>query len=285
MLNLKLVPPVIALCLAATAAAVADEGSPAPDYDKDGTVELGPIDPGTPDQWDPGDDDSDTDYDPDTGSTDDGGDDDSDDVPCMGAGPGGPGAPGDPGGPVGDNGPGGGCGFIDPGDDPEGNGPTPIMVDPGELAQRTLETLPLPAPEVHMAPAGMGGAPSLVNLPTWLWIDGGWGPLSKSATAGQTTVTVMVESVRVDYDMGAGSTSCGGPGTAWRGGNRVHSPSGCDFTYSSAGEYDTSAVIQFQADWTCSGFCLANEGTLGVVAGPASSSSVQVSERQSVVVD
>lgn len=259
---------VAALCLVLVSVGPASAGGDI-DFDPNqNDIELGPSDPGDPDTWNSG-------YDgyeetPDTGTSDTSDTNVEDDDPCLGdaelINP-------------------GTCGWFS-GPTPEGEeGPGPVWVDPGELAQSVLDELPLPAPEVRMAPAGTGGAPSLVNLPTWLWVDGGWESLSKSATAGQTTVAVTVEPVRVDWGMGEGSVSCSGPGTPWTGGNEEHSPSGCDYTYVATGDYDTSATIQFQADWTCTGFCLADSGTLGVVAGPSTSTPVEVSERQSVVIE
>lgn len=160
--------------------------------------------------------------------------------------------------------------------------------NPAVLSQRALDQMLLTVPDIHVAPAPP--AQTYVGLETWLWMPSGqWAPLTKSVTAGSTTVTVTAEPLRVRWDMGTGSTVCYGAGRAWIVGQMpADASSSCQFTYEQVsafqpdGKFGVSATITFDARWTCSGTCLAPAGSLGEVEGLPGTSAIQVGERQSV---
>jgi hypothetical protein len=160
--------------------------------------------------------------------------------------------------------------------------------DPAVLAKRALGELKLTVPTIRMAPAPPDK--TYVGLETWLWMPAGqWATLTKSVTAGGTTVTVTAEPRKVNWDMGAGSTSCYDAGRAWVAGQMQNGAStSCQYTYERVSDFQPDkkftvlATISFRATWACSGNCLADEGTLGNVDGLPGGSTVQVGERQSV---
>ena len=161
--------------------------------------------------------------------------------------------------------------------------------DPGELADSSLGQLGLKTAEVRTAP----GAPSVgvVGVETWLWVPAAqWVTLSKTVTAGATSVTVTAVPERVTWDVGPETTVCTGPGRAWIAGMGDPAATSCGYTYAttSKGEPDgafvVSARIGYRVDWTCTGSCLAPSGSLGVVDAPAGASSLRVVQRQTVVV-
>lgn len=168
------------------------------------------------------------------------------------------------------------------------NGEDPEPPDPAVLARRAMGELRLTSPAIRLAPSPP--AKTYVGLETWLWIPARqWAPLTKSVTAGATTVTVTAAPQSVAWRLGGGGTTCRGPGRAWVAGRMSEEAStDCDFVFDrvSSGEpggrFRVSATITFRADWTCSGSCLAGEGTLGDVVGPTAQTAIRVSERQSV---
>lgn len=161
--------------------------------------------------------------------------------------------------------------------------------DPAVLAEEAIDTLRLPFPQANYSPDPP--VEGLVNLQYWLWVDEEqWRSLSESVTARQTTVTATVEPVEVVWDMGEGVEPCAGPGEVWREGLGQGAESECGYTYAHTsryepgGIYDTSAVIRYEASWTCEGDCLSDGGDLGVLESPAASEELAVTERQSVVI-
>jgi hypothetical protein len=171
---------------------------------------------------------------------------------------------------------------------PNGVGAAAPPPDPAVLARRALERMVLTVPDVHLAPAPP--AKTYVGLETWLWLPAQqWAALTESVTAGGTTVTVTAEPRRVVWEMGAGSTVCYDPGRVWVIGQMSESSTtSCQYTYEQVSDFQpdqrfqVAATIVFRADWTCSGDCLADSGSLGEVEGLPGRSAIRVGERQSV---
>ncbi len=170
---------------------------------------------------------------------------------------------------------------------PNGDAPPP---DPADLARKALDELKLATPDAHLAPAPP--AQTYVGLDTWMWMPPGqWSTLKKSVKAGDTTVTVVAVPMSVLWDMGPGSTTCYSAGREWK---PKQMPKGattdCSYKYTKISDFEPgkkfqiSSTITYQANWTCDGECLANEGDLGQVPGPAGGAAISVGERQSVVV-
>jgi hypothetical protein len=135
---------------------------------------------------------------------------------------------------------------------PNGQAPGAAAVGPSpqELAERARRQLALPTPSISASPAGA----QLVNLPTWLWLSGGWEPVSATAAVPGVEVTATAAPTSVTWSMGDGtSVTCTGAGTPFRPGTdpRAESPD-CGHTYraSSAGQPAGAYAVTTTVKWT-----------------------------------
>lgn len=128
---------------------------------------------------------------------------------------------------------------------------------PAELAQMARQQLRLIAPRIAVNPAGE----QLVNLPTWLWLSGGWAPISATASVPGVSVTAVAAPTSVDWSMGDGSVvPCPGSGTPFVPGTdtRASSPD-CGYTYrtSSASQpnqaFAVTATVHWRVSWSGAG--------------------------------
>ncbi len=138
-------------------------------------------------------------------------------------------------------------------------------VDPRVVALQAENSLRLPTPDLHFNPA----ASSVVNLPTWLWIDPSiWHPLSVTATAGSVSATAVATPVSVTWQTGdGGQVVCGGPGRPFDFALPVdEQETGCQHTYlaSSLGQpspdgdpdhaaYQVRATVTWSVSWVAVG--------------------------------
>ena len=168
-------------------------------------------------------------------------------------------------------------------------GPPPV--DPRALALQAENSLQLPAPVVHLNPSGA----SIVNLPTWLWIDASiWHSQSVSASAGPVSATAVATPVSVSWSMGdGGGLNCDGPGTPFLPAQPVSGQStGCAYTFArtSAGEpssdgnpndgaFDVTATVTWSVSWTAQG--AAGGGTLPTLF-TSTSTPVRVEQVESI---
>jgi len=178
-----------------------------------------------------------------------------------------------------------------------------VVVDAEDEAEQAFEQLALETANVHMAPGPP--LPTYPNLETWIWVPSSqWQTLEIEVNAGATTVYVEAQPVRIDIDSGErdqmkysataidSTFSCSGPGRVWHEslGDDAETPCGYTYMTTSADNpaggdtYELTASIVYEGSWTCVGQCSADGGSLGEAAGPTSSQSVDVQERQSVVV-
>jgi hypothetical protein len=148
---------------------------------------------------------------------------------------------------------------------PDQAGATAPVVDPHQVALQAENSLHLPVPLLHFNPSG----PSVVNLPTWLWIDPSvWHRYSVTASVGTVSATAVATPESVTWEMGDGGVVvCVGPGHPFEvglpaGGQRT----ACSFTYgtSSIGQlspdanpddaaYTVRATITWAVSWTAQG--------------------------------
>ncbi|MBI2169369.1 MAG: hypothetical protein HYU28_07705 [Actinobacteria bacterium] len=159
-------------------------------------------------------------------------------------------------------------------------------VDPAVLARQAADRVPIPAPTIGMSPSP--DDEQVVNLPTWLWLDGaGWQPVSASASAGGVSVSATASPQRVIWDMGNGDrVECDGPGTAYDRSRPAKGQStDCEYVYreSSArapdGTFTVTASVLWGVSWTVTG--APGGGSLGPVER-SSSVAVRVAEIQAV---
>jgi hypothetical protein len=152
-------------------------------------------------------------------------------------------------------------------------------VDPAVVGQQAVSELVMPTPTIEMAPPA--GAPQLVNVAAWLWIDpGAWAALSATATTGPVTATATATPVRVVWDMGNGAqVTCDGPGTPYSPAYPT-ATTGCSYTWTQAGSFSVTATVYWQVSWTATG--APGGGNLGMQAGPAAQVTVEVTESQAI---
>jgi hypothetical protein len=158
-------------------------------------------------------------------------------------------------------------------------------VDPAQLARDARDRVPLPAPGIGMNPAP--SQDQLVQLATWLWIDGAqWHPVTASASADGVSSTVTATPARVVWNMGDGaSVTCAGPGSAYDPAHPDATPP-CSYTYkrSSAGQpgsaFKVTATTVWQVTWVASG--AAGGGDLGTVQRTSAPVTVRVAEAQAI---
>lgn len=170
---------------------------------------------------------------------------------------------------------------------PPGTSPGPP--DPGVLAQQATGTLRLATAQVHTAP--QHPARSYVGVENWLWVpESQWATLTKTVTAGGTSVTVTAEPERVMWEMGPETQTCYAAGREWRSGMGDAATTTCGYTYraTSASEPDgvfaIAATIRYRVEWVCAGACPRGSGTLGLVDAPAGTGVLRVLQRQTVVI-
>lgn len=147
-------------------------------------------------------------------------------------------------------------------ENPPGYNGTPSVIP--QLWQEAINALGMRGPDITMAPPN-GGA--LVNLPVWLWTETGgttWptdDPLHASAAASGQRVDAWAEPLRIEWNLGDGSTPliCHGPGQAWQPGLDFLSPGECHHVYrrhsrnQPNGSYQVTAITTWRVWWHING--------------------------------
>lgn len=123
-----------------------------------------------------------------------------------------------------------------------------------ELAQQAIASIPLPGPQIGIAPDPSGAG--LVGLPVWLWtenVEATWGPVPGQATIpGVITVTARAQAARITWDMGDGNTVvCENPGTPYQAtfGSEPSPTCGHVYAATSVGQPDGRFTITATSDW------------------------------------
>jgi hypothetical protein len=155
--------------------------------------------------------------------------------------------------------------------------------DPQLLAEQARKYLPLPAPAPRMSPAG----DQIVNLPSWLWVDGPWEPKTSTVAVPGVSVTVTAVPVSVVWSMGDGTeVTCAGPGTPYEPSRPdADQLTSCSHTYtrSSAEQpgdhYTVTVSVRWSASWAVVG--APGGGDLGTITR-ATSFPVRVGEVQAL---
>ena len=171
---------------------------------------------------------------------------------------------------------------------PRGGGPV-ALPDPGELAEQAVGLLRLEAADVRTAP--LDPARTFVGVENWLWVpESQWATLTKTVTAGGTSVTVAAKPDRVSWELGTEAKTCYDSGREWKVGMTDDAVTTCGYEYEVTshsapdGAFRLSAAIGYQVDWVCTGACTSDSGTLGLVDAPVGFGRLRVLQRQTVVV-
>jgi hypothetical protein len=147
---------------------------------------------------------------------------------------------------------------------------------PAQVAAQAIEQLPLPLPQIGLAPAP--DTTALVGLPVWLWVQGQtWSEVSRTASAGSISVTATATPDRVEWDMGDGSSvTCYTAGRPYTSGGT----SSCTHTYeraSQSGPYPITATVYWDISWSGGG------ASGGQTLTRSSESALAVGESQAIV--
>jgi hypothetical protein len=125
---------------------------------------------------------------------------------------------------------------------------------------------------------------SVVKIPTWLWIDDPWEPITDTETRGGISVSVTATPTKVTWNTGDDSQlECPDAGIPWQRG-AAEGSTNCSHTYtrSSADQpnaaYQLTATTQWVFTWTLNGTPQSPFGTYE----PTTSTSHQVGEIQIV---
>lgn len=132
-----------------------------------------------------------------------------------------------------------------------------LQLSPADAARLARAHLRLPEPTLAANPAGT----QLVNLPTWLWLTGGWDTVTATASVPGAAVTATAHPNSATWAMGDGATvTCTGPGTAFHAGADPRSASpDCGHTYrqSSASQprdaYEVAVTVHWSVTWAGAG--------------------------------
>ena len=154
------------------------------------------------------------------------------------------------------------------------------VIDPGTLARRAFNELPLIYPRPRTAPPAT--ANQLVGVRTWLWVDpADWHPLSATAAIGGLSATVTATPTSTVWTMGDGTTiTCDGPGTPYDPQRPDDEQSTqCSHTYQHDGPYTVLATIVWTVSWTSS---TGAGGDLGTVQR-STQFPLTVEQRQAVI--
>ncbi|RIQ15670.1 hypothetical protein [Jiangella rhizosphaerae] len=135
--------------------------------------------------------------------------------------------------------------------------PVPVPPIPPEiLVQVAYDELELPDPQIAWNPRRDGDGATVVNLPTWLWLDDGPVELEVHAAAGDNEARVDATLSGMNFSASnAAPVACDGHGVAWTSG--ATSDCALTFTRSSAhlpgGVANVLAESRWSIEWFANG--------------------------------
>lgn len=112
-----------------------------------------------------------------------------------------------------------------------------------------------PDPPVAATSPMWGEVPSVVHLPTWLWLTDDWEPIEEQESEGFVTVVVQARPVETVWTMGDGTsvTCLNGPGVEWAPG-LDDSQTYCSHTFTSSAEgVAGTATLHWTFRWWLNG--------------------------------
>lgn len=174
---------------------------------------------------------------------------------------------------------------------PNGSAASVPKVDPYSVARQAENSLQLPPPTINFNPPAV----SIVNLPTWMWIDSEmWHLYSVSASVGSVSATAVAKPLSVTWSTGDGGVvTCDGPGTPFDFAEPAsQQTTDCTHTFgmSSAGQpssdgnpndgaFDLVATVNWAVSWSATG--VVGGGTLPPLS-TSTSTQVRVQQVESV---
>ena len=125
--------------------------------------------------------------------------------------------------------------------------------DPAGAARRAVAEMTLKGITIGSTPPAEPGRVGIIGFPTWLWAKdpnpNQIGPVTRTVSVGDASVTATATLDRIEWDMGNGDVvTCDGPGTPWDRKTPEPSPD-CGYTYEEDGTYDLTATSYWTIDW------------------------------------
>ena len=130
----------------------------------------------------------------------------------------------------------------------------PGAPDPAQLAERAVTAMTLHAIDIGIVPEEGPERVGIVGMPQWMWVNepapNTFGPITRSATAGQFTVTATASVDKVVWDMGDGTTvTCVGAGTPYEDRFDIMDSPDCGHRYTKQGKYEVTATSYWTVQW------------------------------------
>lgn len=127
--------------------------------------------------------------------------------------------------------------------------------DPAVVARTVVRQMQLRAIRIGMAPEDADGRVGIVGLPAWMWVADRdahtFGPMVRSASVGETSVTATAKVDRIVWAMGdGGAVTCRSAGAAFADGDGGRESPDCGYTYTRQGRYTVRATSHWTVTWT-----------------------------------
>lgn len=138
----------------------------------------------------------------------------------------------------------------------------PPLVSPAELARVAHDLMEIPEPQINRNPRiNAPGAPTLVGLPTWFWVEnpaavgGADGTRTIRAELGAVWAQVVARTGGLSLASPAGSTTCAPARATREYGSTVPVGNGCTVEFAQASVrypkgFPVTATTDWQATWT-----------------------------------
>lgn len=158
----------------------------------------------------------------------------------------------------------------------------PPPPNPAQIAQVAVTQMNLKAIDIGIVPEARPGSRGIIGMPTWMWVadpgESTTGPITRSASVGDYSVTADATLDRIVWAMGDGTTvTCHGRGTPYADAFGKQPSPTCGHTYVRKGRYIVTATSYWTVTW-------AGVGESGVIPLQFSSSvPVEMGEVQVIV--
>ena len=156
--------------------------------------------------------------------------------------------------------------------------PDAEATDPAILAQRAVARMQLQPIDIGIVPEEGPDRVGIVGMSQWMWVNeparNTFGPITRSARAGQFRVTATAKVEKAVWDMGDGtSVTCVGAGTPYEDRFDTTESPDCGHRYTKQGKYEVTATSYWTVQWEGMGqsgtIPLDFEATANIVMGEA----------------
>jgi hypothetical protein len=163
---------------------------------------------------------------------------------------------------------------------PNGQAPPAPLVDPEALRDAAYAAMEIPKPTIQRNPKMVGSNATLVNLPTWFWVNqADRGPYDITASAGPVSATIVVKSSAWNLFSAFGATTCTEQQitTAYAAGMSDDQACTLSFAKASSGAgHQVRLITQWGATWSGVRADGSAIGPLGGLADKTTESAVNV---------